>query len=68
MPDLVGRATPWMVALVLVEALINHFHRWHECDGDDDEEEDDKLRILPQQNTALLSHVCLCIRPWTGVT
>ena len=27
-----------------------------------------KLRILPQQNTALLSHVCLCVRPWTGVT
>ena len=27
-PDLVGRATPWMVALILIEAGINHFHRW----------------------------------------
>ena len=27
-PDLVGRATPWMVALILIEACINHFHRW----------------------------------------
>ena len=26
-PDLVGRATPWMVALILIEAGINHFHR-----------------------------------------
>jgi len=29
-PDLVGRATPWMFALVLVEALVNHFHRKRE--------------------------------------
>ena len=27
-PDLVGKATPWMVALIVVEAIVNHFHRW----------------------------------------
>jgi len=26
-PDLVGKATPWMVALIVVEAIVNHFHR-----------------------------------------
>merc|ERR1719180_463336 len=26
-PDFVGLATPWMVILILIEGLVNHFHR-----------------------------------------
>jgi len=26
-PDFVGLATPWMVVLILIEGLVNHFHR-----------------------------------------
>ena len=36
MPDFVGRATPWMVALILIEGLVNHFHRWSPPHQDQD--------------------------------
>ena len=47
-PDFVGRATPWMVALILIEGLVNHFHRWSpphqdQDNGDDGEEEEEEL-------------------------